>query len=209
MLFFGAISENLISSYSWPHITRASAVRWEQTSSTRSLYVPVCRMIAICPCEAISTVLPESLLVRSLTPSLPFGVPATQPHHLSTNESLWTGIKRLSHQPSWRWLRLQRASQDISITKLPADTGSARDPEIEIALLFYLDSMNHLTSRASRVSACGQVSCSPLEWPFLSLKDPCAIGELAAIYKLYLRLKENNFFRKWINLQNCNSATFR
>ncbi len=191
MLFLGAISENLISSYSWPHITRASAVRWEQTSSTRSLYVPVCRMIAICPCEAISTVFPESLLVRSLTPSPP---PHTHTHHLSTNESLWTGIKRLSHQPSWRWLRLQRASQDISITRLPADAGSARDPEIETALLFYLDSMNHLTSRASRASACGQVSHSPLEWPFLFLKVPCAIGELAAIYKLYLRLKENNFF---------------
>lgn len=193
VLFLGAISENLISSYSWPHITRASAVRREQTSSTRSVYVPVCRMIAICPSEAISAILPESLLVRSLTPSLPFGVPAT-PHHLSTNESLWTGIKRLSHQPSWRWLRLQRASQDISITRLPADAGSARDPEIETALFFYLDSMNHLTSRASRVSACGQVSRSPLEWPFLSPKVPCAVGELAAIYKLYLRLKENNFF---------------
>lgn len=196
VLFLGAIAENLISSYSWPHIMRASAVHWEQTSSTQSVYVPVCRMIAICPCGMSSAILPESLLVRLLTQTLPPSRGANPPPspHLSANESLWTGIKRLSHQPSWRWLRLQRASQDISITRLPADAGSARDPEIETVLLFYLDSMNHLSSSANRVSACGQVSCSPLESPFLSLKAPCAVGKLAAIYELYLRLNENNFF---------------
>lgn len=87
------------------------------------------------------------------------------PLSFSANESLWKGIKRASHQPSLRRVRLQRAFPDISITRLPADTGRDRDLETQRQpFLLYLDSMNHL--------ACpGQVFYRPSS----SLFVPCPL----------------------------------